>query len=82
MSQEARDGSGISQQECEATGGDECFSGAATLGCDFEVTSEKEHGDKAEVEHAISGCDESDNDETGTISLVKEDSGWKVDNFA
>lgn len=82
MSQQARDSSGISRKDCEATGGDEYFSGAASSGCDFKVTSEKEDGDKATVEYAISGCDESDNDETGTISLVKEDSGWKVDNFA
>lgn len=81
LSDDFRDSSGISKDDCEDAGGEEYFGGGTSSGCELEVTDEKTDGDEATVDYEVKGCSDSDDDETGSISLVKDGSDWKVSDF-
>jgi hypothetical protein len=68
------------REDCEENT-DEFFSGDNLPGCELEVTNEEENGDEASVDYEVTGCEDSDDDETGTINLVREGGEWKVDGF-
>ncbi len=79
LSKDFRETTGLSKSECEDAGADEYFAGSSAEGCDIEVTNEEEDGDKASADYKISGCDDDESNEDGTIDLVEEDGDWKID---